>query len=376
VNGVPVARLLGVEGRIHPTWILIVALLAVVVVGLLEEAGGSLPPIAGWVAGVAVALAFLASAIAHELAHAVVARRRGLDPGPVTVFFFGGSASLEPEADDPEAEAAIALAGPIVSVSIGTVTLAGTALAELAGVFGSTGVGTLFLLLATLNLILGFLNLVPAYPLDGGRLARAVAWRRSGDARSGARAVVRSGRLIGWSLVGVALAVIVVADPLDGVMFALAGWFLASAAGQAERRVEVEALLDGVRVGDVLELGIASIAPQLTVDTFADQILAAGALPTLAVFRDDELVGIVAASRVRRLGRRSWSTTRALDVMVEPPELPLLRLDDTVWNALVEIRRTGLEGLPVVGDDGLLGVVTRRGVLSAIRRQQVERGGR
>jgi CBS domain-containing protein len=187
---------------------------------------------------------------------------------------------------------------------------------------------------------------------------------------------VRSGRLIGWSLVGVALAVIVVADPLDGVMFALAGWFLASAAGQAERRVEVEALLDGVRVGDVLELGIASIAPQLTVDTFADQILAAGALPTLAVFRDDELVGIVAASRVRRLGRRSWSTTRALDVMVEPPELPLLRLDDTVWNALVEIRRTGLEGLPVVGDDGLLGVVTRRGVLSAIRRQQVERGGR
>jgi Zn-dependent protease len=371
LNGIPVARLLGFEIRIHPSWILIVALIGVTVVGQLEVAAPDLEIALRWAVGALVAALFFASAVAHELGHAIVARRRGLDAGPITIHFFGGSASFEPEADNARDEAAIALAGPTVSLAVGAIFVAFAALVTGLGGTAWQGPASVAAILGTLNLMLGAINLLPAYPLDGGRLARAVAWARTGDARLGVQAVARSGRIVGWGLVGAGLLVILLVDALTGVMLGAAGWFLSTAATQIERRVGIEALLDGVRVDEIMERDLPTIPPQLTVDTFAERVLGPGpVVPALPVVRDDELLGLVAATRLRRLRRRAWQTTRAAEIMVGPPELRLLAPDALVWPALEEIRRSGLDGLPVVGEAGLLGVLTRRSIAGAILERQ------
>ncbi len=372
MNGIPVARVLGFEIRIHASWVLIVALVAVLVVGQLELLlpGAAMP--VRWAVGAVIAAGFLLSVLAHELGHGIAARRRGLDVGPITLYFFGGSASFQLESDRPRDEAAIALAGPAVSLVIGTV-LGLLGLAADAGLGGLRAVGGVVLVLAALNIVLGLANLVPAYPLDGGRLVRALAWARTGDERRGARASALSGRIVGWILIGAGFAVMLSGDTADGLMLALSGWFLGSASRSIVRRLAVQDLLAGMRVGDVMERGVNSIPPNLTVDTFASQLLdgTSGALP---VVRDDVIVGIVGASQVRRLRRAKWSTTRAEDLMVAPPTLPLVAAGDTLWSALDGLRRTGLDGLPVVDGAGLLGVVTRDAIVTTIQTQARLRG--
>jgi Zn-dependent protease/CBS domain-containing protein len=374
MNGIPIARLFGFEIRLHPSWVVIVAVITVLVVGQMDASAPAMPVPLRWVTGAVVAAAFLVSVLAHELGHGIAGRRRGVDVGPITLYFFGGSASFQVEADRPRDEIVVALAGPAVSLAIGF------ALA-VAGIAGSgTGVPAIevaagiAIVLAALNLVLGGVNLVPAYPLDGGRVVRGVVWARTGDERRGARAAAVSGRTVSWMVIGFGVVVAIAGDMIDGLMVALSGWLLATASRGIERRVAVQDLLKDVRVGDVMDRTVSSIPPNLTVDTFGDRLLGTDETSALPVVRDDVIVGVVSASQVRKLRRGSWATTRAEDLMVAPPALPLMRVGDTLWSALDGLRRTGLDGLPVVEGAGLLGVITRRGILAAIQKQAGIRG--
>jgi Zn-dependent protease/predicted transcriptional regulator len=374
MNGIPIARLFGFEIRLHPSWVVIVAVITVLVVGQMDASVPAMPVPVRWVTGVVVAAAFLVSVLAHELGHGIAARRRGVEVGPITLYFFGGSASFQVEADRPRDEVVVALAGPAVSLAIGF------ALAVV-GIAGSgTGVPAIevtagiAIVLAALNLVLGGINLVPAYPLDGGRVVRGVVWARTGDERRGARAAAVSGRTVSWMVIGFGAVVAIAGDMIDGVMVALSGWLLATASRGIERRAAVQDLLKDVRVGDVMDRTVSSIPPNLTVDTFGDRLLGTDETSALPVVHDDVIVGVVSASQVRKLRRGSWPTTRAEDLMVAPPALPLMRVGDTLWSALDGLRRTGLDGLPVVEGGGLLGVITRRGILAAIKKQAGIRG--
>jgi Zn-dependent protease len=374
MNGIPVARLFGFEIRLHASWIVIVAAVTVLVVAQMEASAPEVPVPIRWVVGAVIAGAFLLSVLAHELGHGIAGRRRGIEVGQITLYFFGGTASFQVEADRSRDEIVVALAGPVVSLAIGVVLAvvgfvgAGARLPALDVVAGVA------LVLSALNLVLGGANLVPAYPLDGGRVVRGLVWARTGDERRGATAAAISGRIVSWVIIGVGVAAAFAGDVVDGVMVALSGWLLASASRGIERRVVVQDLLKDVRVGDVMERSVSSIPPNLTVDTFGDRLLAANESSALPVVRDDAIVGVVGASQVRKLGRRSWPTTRAEDLMVSPPALPLLGAGDTLWSALDGLRRTGLDGLPVVEGAGLLGVITRRGIVAAIHKQAGLRG--
>jgi Zn-dependent protease/predicted transcriptional regulator len=374
MNGVPVARIFGFEVRIHLSWILIGALVAVLVVAQLEASQLAIPAPIRWVIGAVIAFAFFLSVLAHELGHGVVARRRGLDVGPITVFFFGGSASFQLESDRPRDEAAVALAGPAVSLAIGAVCAAFAIAAEASGNEALSAAGVVALVLAALNVVLGAANLVPAYPLDGGRLVRAVFWARSGDEKKGARAAAMSGRIVGWLLVGIGLAVILLGDTVNGLMLGLSGWLLGSASRAITRRIAVQELIEGVNVSDVLDREVTGISPQLTVDTFADQLMEGGDGSALPVVRDDEVLGVIGAGQLKRLRRGSWPTTRAEQVMVVPPSMSSLAPTDSLWSALDRLRRTGLDGLPVMEAGGFVGLITRRLIATAIQDRAKLRG--
>jgi len=374
VSGWPVGRLFGFEIRIHLSWILIGSLVAVLVVSQLEANVPSIASPIKWLAGAVIAGAFFLSVLAHELGHGIVARRRGLDVGPITVFFFGGSASFQLESDRPRDEAAVAIAGPIVSLVIGAVLAIVGVLARTSRDDTLQAVGLVALVLASLNLILGAANLVPAYPLDGGRLVRAVFWARTGDERRGARAAAASGRYVGWILVGGGLAIILLGQTADGLMLGLSGWLLGSASRAINRRLAVQELIEDVRVGDVVDREVTSVSPQLTVDTFAERLMEGGEGSALPVVRDDQVVGVVGSAQLRRVGRKSWATTRAEDVMIGPPSMAALAPGDSLWSALDRLRRTGLDGLPVMEAGGLVGVITRRLIASTIQDRAKLRG--
>jgi CBS domain-containing protein len=192
-------------------------------------------------------------------------------------------------------------------------------------------------------------------------------WRASGSESRATRGVAIVSRIIGWGLIVAGLAVMLTGDTLDGIMLAICGWFLSGTARAVERRLALEDLLRGMRVENVMERDLPAVSPQLTLDTFAAQYLASGEGTSLPVMRDDTLLGLIGISQLRRIRQSSWPTMHASDVMVSPPALPTLAPEDELWGALERLRRTGLDGLPVLSDEKLLGVLTRRGVVAAIQ---------
>jgi Zn-dependent protease len=366
-GGWPIARVAGFEIRLHLSWIPILAFLSLSVASELRALDDEVPSVAAWLTALLVSVGFLVSVLIHELAHALVARRRGIAGGPITLFFFGGTASVELEASRPDDEIRIAAAGPIASLllAVGLVTVAVATegfRGEPASILRSAA-----LVLGVLNGLVGLINLVPGFPLDGGRVLRAIVWGRSGNERTGTRAAALAGRLAGGGLTVAGLGVALAGDGVDGVMLIISGWFLSNAARAMDRRLAVEQLLTGAHVDEAVERDVPRVAPQLTLDTFADQFRTGGAM-AIPVVRDDRLLGLVGLAQLRRVARKAWPTTRAEDLMVAADDLPALAPEDALWPAIETLRRSGLDGLPVFSGGSLLGVVTRRSVMAAIAR--------
>jgi Zn-dependent protease/predicted transcriptional regulator len=359
----PIARILGIEIRVHISWIPVLALIILGTALYLGTAAPEIPPPIQWFAGGVVGLLFLASIIVHELAHSLVARRRGLAVLPITIVFFGGISALEQEAQRPSDEAAVAAAGPLASLALGGGLLTLAAAIGEASLAVALGAGVV----AAVNLALGAINLIPGLPLDGGRILRAIVWQATGDAQRGARVAGRVGRMIGAIVIVAGFLVSVVGDGATGAMAILSGWFLLQGSRVMERRAAIEALVAGVRVDEVMEKDVPAITPNLTVDSFADQLLGDDQATSVPVVSGDALVGLIGVSQLRRIARRKWSELRAVDVMVARPALPSLAASDDLWAGLELLRRSGLDGVPVMAGPALLGVLTRRAVAAAIQ---------
>ena len=204
--GIPIARIFGIEIRVQLGWALVLALIAVIAVGQLTAVDPEIEAAASWILGGVVAFGFFLSSVAHDLAHALVARRRGVDVRADRGLVLRRLDAARPAATDPGDDAAIAASGPLVSIAIGRVLFALTVGAIALGDSFSGATGVLSVLVF-LNLILGLVNLVPAYPLDGGRIVRDLAWRRSGSEQSGWRAASRTGRVTGFVVIAIGIAV-------------------------------------------------------------------------------------------------------------------------------------------------------------------------
>jgi len=363
MSGIPVARVFGIEIRVQVAWVLVLALIGYIAVTELGIVQPGLDPAVGWVLGGIVAIGFFLSSTAHDLTHALVARRSGIPVTAIAVTFFGGATPLDPAADNPRDELAIAASGPLASLAIGGVL---GIVAVLIGAGGGAALGTTaaaFGVLSVLNLLLGGVNLLPAYPLDGGRIVRAIGWRRGGSIQAGSRVAARVGRLCGFAAIGVGFVVMVGDELTNGAMVAISGWFLVLSARSITERLKTDALIGGLHVQDAMEPGSVSIGPGLTVDTFASQLLDdESPMTAVPVVSDDAVVGVLGVREVRRLQRARWPTTRVEEVMAKPPRLIFLATGDSLASAVERLQRAGLDGLPVLDGGSLVGMLTRRSV--------------
>ena len=365
-GGFPVVSLFGIEFRVSFTLAVMVGFVALVGAEQSASLAPDMPIALQWAIGAGVAVLFLISVLVHELAHALVGRRRGVRTTSVVLGLVGGLAPLSIEAAEPRDELAIAVAGPLVSLAISAVVLPVGVVLGLAGDSAGPIAGALFVL-GALNLMLGIASLLPGLPLDGGRAVRAVAWARTGDPDRAATATARAGRYLGWAISGVGVVVMLVDDPILGLMIAALGWLLSGASRGLEQRAEMEHAVRGVTVADALVPDVPHVGPGLTLDTFAGQLGVDGAPVAIPVVDDGRVVGVVGVSALRRLSRGKLATSRVSDVMAVPPQAPLVAPTDEIWKVMETMQQRGLDGLAVVEEGSLLGMVTRESLATAVR---------
>ena len=367
MNGIPVARLFGIEVRIHLSWIFIIAIITVTVGGRLNVVEPTFEPLVTWLIGAIASLGFLVTVVIHELAHALVTRRTGTPVEAISVHFVGGPAAVDVRATSARAEMAVALAGPLTSLAIGVgVIVLSLGFLAIGGPF-PVAVADILFIIGGLNIVLGVISLIPAFPLDGGRVVRGLAWERTGDERRGTQTAGQVGRWAGRFFLGAGLGVIIVGDPVDGAMLGLAGWFLMASARSVDRWLVLDGLISGVRVGEAMEADFETISPQLTLDTFARSVLDGTVAPALAVLRDDQLVGMIGAGQLRGVPQKEWPSTRIADVMIDVAEVPVVDPDELLSTGLERLRESHLDGLPVLDASGLKGVMTRRSIAAMLR---------
>jgi len=370
--GIPIARVFGIEIRVQLGWVIVLALIAVIAVGQLTAVDPGLETVASWILGGVVALGFFLSSISHDLAHALVARRRGVDVQMIGVAFFGGSTPFDPTSPNPGDDAAIALSGPLTSIGIAGVLFGGSV--AVVSVTREFNVAAAVLsVLVLLNLLLGLINLVPAYPLDGGRIVRDLAWRRSGSERTGWRIASQTGRITGIVVIAIGIFLLLPNGDVTGAMVALTGWFLILSANAVRDRVKLDDLIGGRVVREVMQADPITVQPNLTIDTFAtiigqvNQSNDDAATSAVPVVQGEEVVGLLGVGQVRRLRPGTWASRRVEEVMARPPRLTFLAPGDSLKTALERIQRSGLDGLPVLEDGRLVGVLTRRSIAAFVQ---------
>jgi Zn-dependent protease len=378
MGGLLLGPILGLRIRVHLSWLFIIALIVLFV----GEAGA--PAVAGatsavplgaplrlLIGGVVAGLFFL-SVLVHELTHALVARRFGLPVSEITLLVFGGQTHGDQEAPHPRAEAMIAASGPLLSLAFGGGLLGAWAATLAASGEVALVVGSICWWTGTANILLGGLNLVPGFPMDGGRLLRAAFWAVTKDFVKGTRAASAAGRLVGLALVAAGVWWAASADLIIGIWLAITGLFLRQAATISYRRVEVERLVEGVEVAEVMDQNVAVVGPNLTIDTLLDQHARGEGAGMYPVTVDGSLVGTLDVRRAHRVPRSRWPTTRVGDLMTSGDAIDAITERSAVIDALLRFENSRASALPVVDASDprrVLGILTRERLIEALRRR-------
>ncbi len=364
-HGWKIGRLAGIDLAIHPSWLVIAFL---IVYSLAESQfprqfrGWS--DAQYWIVAGATALLFFGSVLAHELSHALVARGFGLKVEGITLFIFGGATTIDSDSRTPREEALIALAGPATSIALGVVFVVIDVFVD------QEQVGALLGWLGLINIALGVFNLIPGFPMDGGRVLRAFIWRLRGDRLTATRSAAIVGRIFAYLLI--ALGVFLALRPgglFSGIWLALIGWFLSNASEATIAQAGVERALRGMRVRDAMDEAPPSVSPNESVaDLINERMLRGDERSYLVRYDDGGLAGVVTLDDVRRLGRDLWPDARVTDIMTRHADLATIGPDAPLVDALRLIQEREVGQLPVVDGDGRnpLGMVTRRGILRLI----------
>ena len=365
-QSIRIGRIFGVQIGLHPSWFVIALIVTyLVAAGQLPVAYPNWDPALYWIVGALIALLFFGSVLAHELSHALVARRFGLKVKEITLFIFGGAATLEGETKRPWDEALIAAAGPLTSLVIAAI------LFGIDAVINQPQFGAITGWLGFINLTLGFFNLIPGFPMDGGRILHAVLWKLRGDRNVATRNAAGIGRLFGYLLIAGGVFLIFQSRDLlfTGVWFALIGWFLSNAAEATIAQVGVEHALRGIKVREVMESDPPSLTPNESVADLVNERLIRGEHRSFLVRHEDGgLAGIVTLSDVRRMPRENWENARVTDIMTRFADLATIGPDAGLEAALKLLQEREVNQLPVVTDEGrtVVGLLTRAGILRLI----------
>ncbi|HSM01975.1 MAG TPA: site-2 protease family protein [Acidimicrobiia bacterium] len=348
------ARIAGTDIRIDPSWGIIALLVGYSFYFVVDAffPASSLPVVLA--VSIGMTIAFFASLLLHELAHAGLARSRGLEVRGITLFLFGGATEADLDAEKPGDEFWIAVVGPLTSLAIAGALWT---LVE----FGSSLVGEHIAFaagrLGWLNLALALFNLLPGFPLDGGRLVRAAVWASTGDLRRSTEIAARTGQAIGFLLIGFGLLELLAGGVAGGLWTAAIGWFLTRAADSERRSLRLRETLSGVTVADVMQKVPDPVSRDTPLGDVVHEHLLRNGAPTVAVRDNGHVAGVVTRESIRDIPRSAWDSRTAGDVLTSLERIPSLEPNTPVM-AAIEVLRDA-DGLVVVLDAGdVVGMVS------------------
>jgi len=366
MNGtIRVGNLFGIPFYIHPSWFLVLGL---VTWSYSSGLAAQFPLLSGGLAvllGLMTALLLFASVVAHELGHSFVAIRQGIDVKSITLFIFGGLASLEKESKTPSEAFWVAIAGPLVSLLLfGSFTAIGFATAVSGPLAAILGV------LASVNLALALFNLIPGLPLDGGNILKAAVWKITGNPYKGVVFASRVGQIFGWVAVISGLLPLVLYGSLGNLWNLLIGFFLLQNAGNAAQFARVQEKLTGLTAEDAVTVNSPVVSANLTLREFADQRVMSGENWRRFLVTDDEgqLVGAIAVDNMRSIPTSMWSETQVREVMQPIAQSTTVQSDQPLLEVVQLLEQQKLTALPVVRKNGVLvGILEKAAVIQLLQ---------
>lgn len=365
-NTLRLGRLFGIEVKLDYSWFIIFALVTWSLAGqYFPTAHPDWSVTIYWAMGAFTALLFFASVLAHELAHSFVAQAQGTPVRDITLFLFGGAAHISEEPKSPRHEFLMALAGPVASLMI-------------AGLFGLLWQGSLTSnpmlhaltgWLATINLALGLFNLIPGFPLDGGRVFRAVAWYITGNLQRGTEIAGGLGRFVAYGFIFWGVWQIFGGNWANGLWIAFIGWFLENAATASVQQVALREWLTGHTVREVMMTDCPQLFGQLTLDVAVDQVVLPSGKRCFPVVTQGQVQGLLTLHRIASAPRDQWATTRVQDVMIPLAELKTVQPNEELVTVFERMVSEDINQYPVLetGSRRLLGIVARDNVLAFLR---------
>jgi Zn-dependent protease len=357
-------RIAGVDIEIHWSWLLVFVLLTwTLATGFGEEFNGWTGA-ERWGAAAATSIVFFGSILAHELSHSIVANRLGIPVRRITLFVFGGVSHLESESRTPREEFLIAIAGPGTSFVIAGL-LAGLWVL-LSPVREPAAFAAGYLAIA--NAAIGVFNLIPGFPLDGGRVLRSFLWRITHGLLRATRIASWVGTMVAYGLMVLGIVVMVLTgEILSGVWFIFIGWFLRNAAESSYQQALIRHLLGAVPVRSVLDRSYEWVAPYMTLQALLDEHVLPRSARYFAVTGGPGLGGVITPKDIRRFPKAAWPSTTVYQAMTPAERLAVISPEVSLDDALQLMGKQGVHQLPVMENGTLLGFVTRQDIMRTVQ---------
>jgi Zn-dependent protease len=357
-SGLLIGRIRGIEIRVHFSWVFIFTL---VTWSLATYYGTQYPEwgeVGRYIGGAATAVMFFVSVLLHELSHAFVAQHFKMPVPSITLFIFGGVSNIMGEMNSARQEFLIAIAGPAMSFVLGVAFIV-----VATGIGGN--LGEVIAYLGFVNIILGVFNLLPGFPLDGGRVFRSILWARTKDHLKATRIASYSGSGIGWIMI-VGGLLLVLSGNLFGLWYAMIGFFLKSAAESAYSQLLVERALERIRASDVMRPAPVPLHEDTLVQRIVDEhVLAAGERCVL-LGREGSVTGLLTTTDLAKVPRDRWPLTRAREVMVQAEQVATCEPSTAVAEAMRTMATRDVHQLPVIDGGQLVGMLTRGDILAQL----------
>ncbi|MGE0130814.1 MAG: site-2 protease family protein [Blastocatellales bacterium] len=386
-RGLRIGRIFGINIHIDGSWIFIFLLVTwSLASGLLPSWHPEWSAGMRWGVAVAASLLFFVSILVHELSHSLVAKARGLPVRRITLFLFGGMSNIEREPATPKTEFLMAVVGPITSILLGIIFLALAAfsaagadapITDPEAVISRFGpITTLLLWLGPINIILGVFNLIPGFPLDGGRILRAALWSVTKDLRKATAWAAGVGRAVGWLFIvgGAAMAFgahlpFFGTGLISGLWLIFIGWFLNSAAQSSYQQTVVRDLLEDVPVFRLMRPNVPTVTPTLTVNHLVYDYVIGTDERAFPVIEGDRLVGLVCLEDIRKVPREVWDRTTVSEIMTDANHLDVVAATEDAGNAFEKLTRRDVRQAPVIENGRLVGLLRRRDILKWLEMQ-------
>ena len=361
-------RIAGIDIYINFSWLIILVFLTwSLATGWFSQLYPGWSTATYWIISLIAALLLFVSVLLHELAHSLVARARGLPVKNITLFIFGGVSNLEQEPASPGVEFQMAIVGPVVSLLIGGLSLLLFAVLrgkspQLEAILGYLGVT---------NLLLGVFNLIPGFPLDGGRVLRSIIWKATGSLLKATRIASTIGQIIAYLFIFWGIWQFFTGNILDGIWIGFIGWFLLTAAQSTNSHVMLQSMFRGVTVGQVMNRTPTTVPANISLQRLVDEYLLPFGLRTAFVTQGDQLAGLITLGDIRRVPREEWGQTPVGYIMIPLERLHAVSAQQNLNDVLPLMANRDINQLPVVQDGTLVGVLAREAI---IRTLEIRRG--